>query len=210
MLGTLAYLLWRYPQLPQLLPVHFRRGRADGWQFRTIPRVLLPVLVQFGIFACSAATAALLLSRRDASTAASKPDASAAVTAAEAVMLIAATWVLFQAYAAHALLRVWMHGAISMGRLYTAAEIAGAVVTLTVCLRAQRRLAAPEPLPFVAADWRFGQLYCNREHPALFVPTRDGRKWTLNFGRPAAVALLGGILAVGIVAPTVMLALALR
>jgi len=44
----------------------------------------------------------------------------------------------------------------------------------------------------------------------LFVPTRDGRRWTLNFGRPAAAILLGGILIVGVVAPTVMLALTLR
>jgi uncharacterized membrane protein len=46
--------------------------------------------------------------------------------------------------------------------------------------------------------------------PALFVPTRDGRRWTLNFGRPVAAALIGIILAVGIIGPAVILGLLLR
>jgi uncharacterized membrane protein len=79
-----------------------------------------------------------------------------------------------------------------------------------VMVRAPKRLSRPEPLPFVPSHWRLGQLYCNAEDPALFVPTRDGRRWTLNFGRPAAAILLGVILVVGIAAPTVMIALTLR
>jgi uncharacterized membrane protein len=211
MLGTTWYLIWRYPSLPGLLPVHFRwDGRPNGWQFRTIPRVLLPLFVQLGILSTGAAIGKLLLSRTDASTAHSMPDARAAVTAAEAVMLMCATWVAFQAYAAYALVRLWSDGGSTLGAGYTAFEMAGVVVTGIVLARAQTQLPHPEPLPFVAAHWRLGQLYCNAHHPALFVPTRDGGRWTLNFGRPAAVALLGGILAVGVVAPTVMLALALR
>ena len=63
---------------------------------------------------------------------------------------------------------------------------------------------------FVAGHWRFGQLYKNAEDPALFVPTRTGSRWTLNFGRPVAVVLLGLILLVGIIAPTVIMGLLLR
>jgi uncharacterized membrane protein len=55
-----------------------------------------------------------------------------------------------------------------------------------------------------------GQLYKNPDDPALFVPTRDGRRWTLNFGRPVAAALLGVVLAIGIVGPTAILGLLLR
>jgi uncharacterized membrane protein len=62
----------------------------------------------------------------------------------------------------------------------------------------------------VSEHWRFSQLYKNPEDPALFVPTRDGTRWTLNFGRPIAAALLGVILMLGVVAPTIILALALR
>jgi uncharacterized membrane protein len=50
----------------------------------------------------------------------------------------------------------------------------------------------------------------NPDDPALFVPTRDGTRWTLNFGRPVAAALLGVILMLGVLAPTVILVLALR
>ena len=211
MLCTAGYLFWRYPSLPELLPVHFRwDGRANGWQFRTIPRVLLPLFVQLGIFSTGGAVSTLLLSRPDASTAHSRPDAHAAVTAAEAVMLICATWVACQAYAAYALVSLWSDGGSTLGAGYIALELGCIVVTGVIGVRAQTRLARPEPLPYVAAHWRLGQLYCNAAHPALFVPTRDGRKWTLNFGRPAAVILLGSILAIGIMAPTAMLTLALR
>jgi uncharacterized membrane protein len=211
MLSTAGYLVWRYPSLPALLPVHFRRdGRPNGWQFRTMPRVLLPLFIQLGIFSIGAAISKLLLSRNDASTAHSLPDARAAVTATEAVMLICATWVAFQAYVAYALVSLWSNGGSTLGVGYTAVELAGIAVTGIVGVRAQARLGHPEPLPYVAAHWRLGQLYCNARHPALFVPTRNGGRWTLNFGRPAAVVLLGGILGIGIVAPTVMLTLALR
>lgn len=211
MLATVGYLLWRYPSLPGLLPVHFsRQGRPNGWQYRTMPRVLLPLFVQIGIFSIGSAIALLLRSRKDASTAAAIPDARAAVTAAEAVMLISATWVAFQAYVAYALVHLWSDGGSSLGAGYIACELAGIVVTGIVGVRAHAHLAHPDPLPYIPSHWRLGQLYCNGEHPALFVPTREGGRWTLNFGKPAAVGLLAGILALGIVAPTVMLALAFR
>jgi uncharacterized membrane protein len=210
MLGTAAFLVWHYPSLPSLLPVHFNRGRPDGWQFRTVPRVLLPIFVQLGIFSTCAAIAALLLSREDASTAGSLPDARAAVTAAEAVMLMAATWVVFQAYAAYALVNLWSGGGATLGDGYAVSEIAGLLMTCIIGVRAHRKLTRPEPLPYIAAHWRLGQLYCNADHPALFVPTRNGQRWTLNFGRSSAVVLLGVILGIGIIAPTVMLALAFR
>ena len=77
-------------------------------------------------------------------------------------------------------------------------------------VRAHVRVGRPEPRPFNASHWRMGQLYKNPEDPALFVPTRDGRRWTLNFGRPVAGALLGVVLMLGVLAPTVLVALALR
>jgi uncharacterized membrane protein len=211
MLGTATFLVIRYPSLPSLLPVHFAwDGRPNGWQYRTVPRVLLPVFVQLAIFLTCGAIASLLLFRRDAATADSRPDAHAAVTASEAVMLIAGVWVAFQAYAAYALVTLWAHGGATLGRGYSLAEVTGLLLTGVVAVHAQRRLTRPEPLPYEPAHWRFGQLYCNADHPALFVPTRNGRRWTLNFGRRSAVVLMGAILGLGILAPTAMLVLALR
>lgn len=209
--ATGAYLFWRYPSLPDILPVHFRaNGRPNGWQFRTIPRVFVPVFVQLGIFLAGTSVGTLLLSRKDATTATTLPDARAAVTATEAIVLTSTMWVVVQSYTAYALVRLWSGVGSSLGARYTSFEVAAGIVTIAIMFRAQKRLSRPEPLPYVAAHWRLGQLYCNAEDPALFVPTRDGRRWTLNFGRPAAAMLLGGILVVGVAAPTVMIALSLR
>ena len=125
-------------------------------------------------------------------------------------MLMAAIWVGFQAYAAVALVEMWTDGRHTLGLTYSGLEVVGLLLTAIVGVRAHVQLGRPDPLPYIAEHWRLGQLYCNAEHPALFVPTREGRRWTLNFGRPAAVVLLGGILAVGIVLPVAILALALR
>lgn len=210
-LCTATFLVWTYPTLPDLLPVRFRwGGRTVGWQFRTVPRVLLPVFVQLGLLGTFGAVSALLLHRGANDRSACAADAVAARTAAEAVMLMAATWVGFQAYAGFSLVRLWMGGRASLGIGYTALECVCLAITMVVGVRARARLGNPDPRPFVSTHWRMGQLYCNGGDPALFVPTRSGGRWTLNFGRPAAVVLLAGVLVVGIVAPTLMLALALR
>ncbi len=213
--GTTAYLATRYASLPDLLPVHFRpNGFPNGWQFKTPARVLLPVLVQVALTFTLGAVGALLLSRPGVSDGSGNvthaPDIRAAAVAAEAVILITLVWVAFQGYAAWALVRMWTAERAGLGSWYDYLEYTGAIVTLVVFVRAHRRLGRPEPRPFVAEHWRFGQLYRNVDDPALFVPTRDGRRWTLNFGRPIAAALLGIILLLGVVGPTVILGLLLR
>jgi hypothetical protein len=125
------------------------------------------------------------------------------------VVLTCLIWVAFQAYAALTLAWMWLTHQARLP-LYTLGEVSGAALSVAVAIRAQRRLGRPRPRPFTAAHWRLGQLYRNPDDPALFVPTRDGRRWTLNFGRPVAGALLALILAIGILGPTVLLALALR
>jgi uncharacterized membrane protein len=210
-LNTAGYLLWYYSSLPPELAVHWQaNGFPNGFQYKTIPRVLLPVFVQLGLFVTTTAIGTLLLARKDAATSGAEADARAAVTAAEAVVLLAATWIAFQAYAAYALVALWTHYGHTLGRGYTVCEAIGLVLTIAIGIRAQFALSKPEPLPYTASHWRFGELYCNADHPALFVPTRNGRRWTLNFGRRAAVVLLAGILGVGILAPVVMLVLAFR
>jgi uncharacterized membrane protein len=208
--ATLLFLLLDYAALPDLLPVHFNiRGAANGWQYKTLPRVLIPVAVQATLALIFGAVAALLLSRPHGEQDASAPDVRAASVAAEAVVLIALVWVLFQGYAAFSLARLWVSHRPTMP-FYSAAELAGGLASLVVAVRAHRRLGRPEPRPFIASHWRLGQLYKNADDPALFVPTRDGRRWTLNFGRPVAGALLGVVLAIGVLGPTVLIALALR
>jgi uncharacterized membrane protein len=207
--ATATYLAWEYRSLPPLLAVHFAaNGAPNGWQFKTIGRVFSPALVQVVLLAVFSGIAALLVWRRtDADHEA--PETRAAASAAEAIWLMAAIWIAVQGYAAFALVTLWQ---TVLPRLvgYRLPEMIGAVLTVWVAVRVQRKLGRPEPLPYEPSHWRLGQLYCNPAHPALFVPTRDGRRWTLNFGRPAAALLLGAVLAAGVVLPLALLMLALR
>jgi uncharacterized membrane protein len=221
---TAAFLIARYPALPFILPVHFNRAaRANGWQFKTYARVLMPVFVQLALTLTLGAIGTLLLSRsrnsehslgdshgRVLPSIAGGAAEVAAATAAEAVALFALIWVAFQAYAALALVAMWQRGRDGLGNWYTTATAVGIALSIVVAIRAQRRLGRPEPRDFVAEHWRLGRLYRNALDPALFVPTRDGSGWTLNFGRPVAAALMAVILFVGIIGPTVILGLMLR
>lgn len=208
--GSGIFLLLEYPSLPELLPVHFNRsGVPNGWQYKTVPRVLIPVGVQALLTLIFGGIAWLLLSRPHGDHDHGAPDVRAARTAAETVVLIALVWVTFQGYAAFVLARMWISERPTLP-LYNLVAGAGVAMTVALAWRAQRRLGNPEPRPYVASHWRLGQLYRNADDPALFVPTRDGRRWTLNFGRPVAGALLGIILAIGVLGPAVLLSLALR
>jgi uncharacterized membrane protein len=209
--ATAAYTLTHYPRLPDILPVRFNPlGFPNGWQYKTIPRVLMPVFVQVALFVILGAVGGLLLSRPHGDQDVDAPDVRTAAAAAEAVTLIAAVWILFQSYAAYALIAMWEVNHAGLGPWYTILEVSGVVASAVIFARAHLMFGRPGPRPYVAEHWRYGQLYKNPLDPALFVPTRDGSRWTLNFGRPVAVALMGLILAVGIIAPAVILGLLLR
>ena len=208
---SIAYLLVRYPRLPWLLPVHFKpNGYPNGWQYKTYWRVLMPVFVQLSLALILSAVGTLLLSRPHGEHDENAPDVRAAKVAAEAVALLALIWVAFQGYVAFALTLMWQAERAGLGLGYTYLELTGIVLTIVVFIRAHANLGRPTPRPFVPEHWRWGQLYKNPSDPALFVPTRNGARWTLNFGRPVAAALMGVILAIGIVGPAVILGLLLR
>jgi uncharacterized membrane protein len=206
-----AFLLSCYASLPPLLPVHFmRNGFPNGWQFKTYARVLVPVFIQFALVLTLGAVGALLLSRPHGADDEHAPDVKAASAATEGVSLIALIWIAFQAYATYALARMWQRERAGLGAAYLYLEVAGVLLTIGVAARTHVRLGRPAPRPFEPQHWRYGRLYRNPDDPALFVPTRDGSRWTLNFGRPVAAALIGLVLGIGVVGPTMILALLLR
>ncbi len=208
---TAAFLLSRYRLLPDLLPVRFNRFNGPiGWQWKTLPRVLMPVFVQVTLALVSGVISMLVLSRSHGSDDREADDVRAARTAAEALLLFASIWVVFQAYGAVALVRMWETGVGGLGAAYNWLMIAGVLLSVVVGRRAHVRLGRPGPREFVAEHWRLGQLYTNAADPALFVPTRDGSRWTLNFGRPVAAALIAVVLTLGMVGPIVILKLLLR
>jgi uncharacterized membrane protein len=206
-----GFLFSAYPSLPWLLPVHFKiNGYPNGWQFKTYARVFVPVFIQLALVATLGAVAALLLSRPHGAHDEKSADVQAASVAAEGVALITFIWVAFQGYATFALARMWQRERAGLGRGYLYFETVGILMTIAVAARTHLQLGRPPARPYVAEHWRFGQLYRNVADPALFVPTRNGSRWTLNFGRPVAVALMGVILGIGVIGPTVILALLLR
>jgi uncharacterized membrane protein len=206
-----AFIFSCYQALPWLLPVHFsRNGLPDMWQYKTYGRVFVPVFIQLALVVTLGAVAALLLSRAHGVHDEQAPDVQAAAVAAEGVALITLIWVLFQGYATFALARMWQRERDGLGPVYVYLELAGLLLTIGVAARTHTRLGHPAARPYVAEHWRYGQLYRNAADPALFVPTRNGSRWTLNFGRPVAVAILGIVLGIGIIGPTVILALVLR
>ncbi len=211
MTWSAAFLMVFYPRLPWLLPVHFRAdGAPNGWQYKTYWRVLMPVFVQLALTLILAAVGTLLLSRPHGDHDEKAPDVKAATAAAEAVALLALIWVAFQGYVAVALTLMWQAERAGLGPLYTYLALTGVVLTVVVSMRAHARVGRPAPRPFVPEHWRYGQLYKNSRDPALFVPTRNGAHWTLNFGRPVAVTIMGIVLFIGIVGPAVILGLLLR
>ena len=204
------YALARYSSLPDVLVVHFmRNGWPNGWQYKTYARVLTPVFVQLALAMTLGSIAVLLLSRSHGEHDRDAPDVRVAAAAAEAVALLTFIWIAFQAYAMFALIAMWQRERAGL-YAYNAVELAGVFLTGIVGARAYAQLGAPTPRPFVPEHWRFGQLYKNADDPALFVPARNGARWTLNFGRPVAVALMGIVLVIGIIAPALILGLSLR
>jgi uncharacterized membrane protein len=208
---TAAFLVGRYPALPWLLPVHFKlNGVPNGWQYKTWLRVMTPVLIQVMLLGSLGLIGTLLRSRGHDRHEPDAPDVVAARVASEAVTLILAVWVVFQSYAAVALADVWIRQRGNLGPIYVPAEAICLLLTVVIGVITARRLGRPTPKPFRPEHWRFGQLYRNPDDPALFVPTRDGSRWTLNFGRPVAAGLLGAVLLLGVLGPTAILILALR
>jgi uncharacterized membrane protein len=205
------FLVMRYAALPDLLPVRFgRSGSPIGWQYKTLARVMMPVFVQVALTVTLGAIGALLLSRPHDSHDEMADDVRAASVAAECVALMTLIWVAFQGYAAVALVEMWQREEGGLGRWYTIVGIAAFVLTIAAAARAHVRVGQPARRPLVVEHWRLGQLYCNQVDPALFVPTRNGTGWTLNFGRPVAVALIALILGIGVIGPTIILGLLLR
>ncbi|MGE0042250.1 MAG: DUF5808 domain-containing protein [Vicinamibacterales bacterium] len=203
--ATAGYLLWVYPSLPEAVPIRFIRGRAVIYQFKTPLLVLLPVLVQAALAGVIGALLLVLLWRaRPGDDFTARPeDAERMRHAAEGIALLGAVWIGFQGFGAFRLVTLWQRGSGGFGEVYTAALVTAIVVSVVIGARTLKQVGR-EPAGEPSGDhasWRLGRLYVNRRDPALFVPTRVGVGWTLNFGRPMAILVMAGTLGVGIGVP---------
>ena len=224
--GTAGYLVVRYRTLTPMLPVHFvRGGLPDRWVVKSWSVVFLPVFIQLGLAAIFGSIVAVLLWKASggghaapgADDGLEHPEARRLADGlrmrdtAEAIALLALVWVSFQGLAAVRIVRLWDWGGGGLGSIYAAGLITAIVLSVVITARA---MAAVRRAPIhVAGDgphWRLKVLYCNPADPALFVPTRTGDGYTLNFGRRAAIALLVAIFLIGVLLPIVIIRMLTR
>ena len=204
--ATAAYLALIYPTLPNALPIRYVRGSALIHQIKSPAMVFIPAMVQAGLLVVFGLLGVLLLWRphRTASDPKTIQDGDRMRLAAEGIALLGLLWISVQAIGAARLMVLWQtptgsgFGAIYNAVVLTAIAISFVLVKRTMNLVGKERVTAPTVDP---ASWRLTHLYFNPADPALFVPTRRGVGWTLNFGRPVAIALMAGILGIGISGP---------
>jgi uncharacterized membrane protein len=177
---------------------------------------MLPVLVQTGLLAIFGSTILLLLWRPKPATAGARDCAQADTSrmrlAAEGIALLAAIWIAVQVLGAVRLMVLWRGAWGGFGQVYSFALLAAIVVSVGMMVRTMRLVGRQRKQ--VRADnpavWRLRHLYFNPRDPALFVQTRTGVGWTLNFGRPIAIALLATTLLIGVSGPWVLARFILR
>jgi uncharacterized membrane protein len=205
-LATVTYLAVIYPTLPAALPVRYVRGAAAVFQWKSPIMVFLPAIVQGGLLVIFGSLGSLLLLRAlpSASDSRSVEDGARMRLAAEGVALLGLVWISVQAIGAARLIILWQTpDGSGFGVVYNV--VMGLGILLSIALvRRTMRLVRHESSPPAVVDptmWRMTILYFNPADPALFVPTRRGIGWTLNFGRPVAIVFMGAILIVGIGAP---------
>jgi uncharacterized membrane protein len=204
-LGTAWYLASVYAALPFGVPVRFVRGIPLIYQIKTRAVVMLPATVQAVLLLVFGLIMVLLLWRarpRDGHRI-SDADSYRMRMTAEGISLLALVWIVVQAFGAVRLIRLWQTGLGGFGAVYSAALIAGVVLSVAIAARTLRLVGGERAQQGNdnPAHWRLRSLYFNPRDPALFVPTRSGVGWTLNFGRPLAIALLATTLIVGIGGP---------
>jgi uncharacterized membrane protein len=214
--GTAAYLASTYSLLPIGLPVRYVRGVPLIYQLKTPLMVMLPAIVQLGLLIVFGSLMSLLLWRARPSLDTGLEDTSGDATrmclAAEGIALLAAVWISVQAFGAVRLIVLWRGGAGGYGELYFFAIVTAIVASIVITANTMKRVGRDRPnvLSVDPTVWRLRQLYFNPADPALFVRTRTGGGWTLNFGRPVAIVLLAATLVVGIGGPYMVARYVLR
>jgi uncharacterized membrane protein len=207
--GTTGYILGRAPSMYGMLPVHFDdEGIADRFVRASYLVVLVPVWIQLSLAIVFGAMGGVLLYRTRKTRSAvedevSRQERERMLMAAEAISLLSAIWVTFQGLLAVRLIMMWQNMCCGLGDVYYQTLVVCIVLSALVGVRAAVYLHHPKPLvrETEAAHWRYPGVYFNRQDPALFVPRRNGSGWTINFGRPQAIVIIGLVVLVSIWAP---------
>jgi uncharacterized membrane protein len=212
-LYSIGYAWSHYAQLPDLVPIHFGLlGQPDSWRPRSFSTVMmLPTMCL--VMGVGIAGMAYLIGQ--AKRAIRYGDQGVSFEAQQRFRRIMANFLAIVSLLLTGMLTILSQSSIEVG-LRRAQALSPAMMMLTLILvifalagsiyiavrygQGGSRLeksAADRPLTDGLADnrlWVLGMFYVNRDDPSLFVERRFGLGYTINFGNPKAVALLGGFI----------------
>lgn len=220
MLATAALGLALYPSMPDPIPMHADfAGNVNGWVEKSVGSVFgFPLAMEAFLGLVFLVCHVMMIYAKHPT------DPGAPATSALAYGLFARAQSVFMLATG-----VVVSGALGIGFMLSSAgivtlgQMGGAIVVLVLVTvagavalsvvygqngaRLFRRMKGSDAMPRDDDEhWKLGVLYFNREDPSVFLPERFGIGWTVNFARPAAWALLGGLVAVvGIVVAAVLL-----
>lgn len=206
--ATFVCALICYPSLPDQVPVRVSvDGTVQEWMAKGPATVAFPVVLQGFLAACF--TFALWSINRSKK----QVDPAAPVASALAYGLYARAWSLYDLIcgsvmtavvgalfllASMELIPLIVVASVTM-MLAVAAVSSALVLSVAYGQAGSRVFASLEATDAMPEDddehWKAGLFYFNPNDAGLFLPERFGIGWTMNWGRPAAWAILGGIIA---------------
>ena len=180
--ATFAFLNSAYDRVPLVVPIGFDGGNPNTFAAKSLGLVYLPFGMQLALGAVFAAIVAVVLRQRQVGLDTERPQRRAATEqTAEAVAMLAAVWIAFQAINAWRLTELWVHTFDPFVEIYVAALITAITATFVIGVRVVIKVG----------DSGVGT-------SLLHAPVLDSR-------RPLASAGLAALLAVGIGAPLALL-----
>lgn len=208
---TLALGLALYPSTPDLVPTHFDfAGNVNQWTPKAPALIAFPLLFEAFMAACFIFSHWMTIrSKKDIDPA--RPAISAyaygAFARAECILLLVGGSVLTAVLGIVMILMmaeilsmlVTMVLIIVATLVFVGATIAFSIVYGQSGSRLVKRL---EENGDIIADndehWKAGIFYWNKDDASLILPKRFGVGWTMNWARPAAWVIVGGITLVSI------------
>ena len=208
---TLALGLALYPSTPDLVPTHIDfAGNVNQWTPKGPALIAFPLLVEVFMAACFVFSHWMTIrSKKDVDPA--RPAISAyaygAFARAECILLLVGGSVLTAVLGIVMILMMteFLSMLVTMVLIIVATLVfVGATIAFSVVYgqSGSRLVKRLEENGDIIADnderWKAGIFYWNKDDASLILPKRFGVGWTMNWARPAAWVIVGGITLVSI------------
>ena len=203
---TLALGLALYPSTPDLVPTHIDfAGNVNQWTPKGPALIAFPLLVEVFMAACFIFSHWMTIrSKKDVDPA--RPAISAyaygAFARAECILLLVSGSVLTAVLGIVMILMMteFLSMLVTMVLIIVATLVfVGATIAFSVVYgqSGSRLVKRLEENGDIIADnderWKAGIFYWNKDDASLILPKRFGVGWTMNWARPAAWVIVGGI-----------------